>query len=856
MNGKNRKNIISLITLVSLTLMAVVAIPCFAQSLSTAKIMVYDPDDEILNYLENKGLSAIDYDSAQLSSQDILILGEGALKDSDYPSRLDEITNFVQSGHSLIVIEPSFGVAGDGYEELEVINDDIIVKVKGQSYRGYESYVFIATDPTFELWNGIGPEHLKMFSGAFGAEVVSPYDVGLKNKRANVLANCSYYLSIPAIMETLSGDGVVVVSRIQLRSRLKQIEPATGLYSRRVDPVAQKLLLNMLSTYLDTASNWDRIHTILGTLPLYVEGATTSSVQEMETELFGPENAVDGNLATRWSSELKVDPQWITLDLGKLTKFNKIKLYWEYAYAKSYKIQASTDGTNWTDVYSTTSGDGVWDEIDLASTVIARYVRMFGTERALLDVGYSLWEFEVHHIPKEELGSIDFDKTSYTGTTEEAVITVVDADLNTDSTTRQTVNIKITSGADPTGITMTLTEINNNSDTFTSQATGKNLKFSLTSSNDTTETIKVKEAGLVTATYNDASPVGTQSTSVIWYTGQTSTNLALGKTATASSQEREDLAPQYAVDGNLNTRWGSGHSDPQWIQIDLGSIKTINKVVLNWESAYGKSYKVQLSTDGANWNDVYVTTYGNGYIDEIYFYPQDAQYVRMFGTERATTYGYSLWEFEVYYVTEGVPFRKPPSTGPVQVRGRQIFVAYISLSHIAQNTAEVIWTTDEVATTKVGYSTTSGGPYTYVEDTTYTTSHRIALTGLSAGTTYYYVVKSKDPQNNEFTSNENSFNTKSGTDTQKPTISNVSISYITGYSAEVTWATDEVATTKVGYSTTSGGPYTYVEDITYTTSHRIALTGLSTGTTYYYVVKSKDPQKNEAITDERIFTTE
>lgn len=69
---------------------------------------------------------------------------------------------------------------------------------------------------------------------------------------------------------------------------------------------------------------------------------------------------------------------------------------------------------------------------------------------------------------------------------------------------------------------------------------------------------------------------------------------------------------------------------------------------LVWENAYGKGYKIQISQDGDTWTDVYTTTTGDGGIDDISFTPTDCKYVRMYGTQRITVYGYSLWEFEVY----------------------------------------------------------------------------------------------------------------------------------------------------------------------------------------------------------------
>ncbi|MBU4376167.1 MAG: discoidin domain-containing protein [Candidatus Omnitrophica bacterium] len=126
-------------------------------------------------------------------------------------------------------------------------------------------------------------------------------------------------------------------------------------------------------------------------------------------------------------------------------------------------------------------------------------------------------------------------------------------------------------------------------------------------------------------------------------------SLALNKNATASSVETgTDLVASKAFDGNLGTRWSSAGSDPQWISVDLGSFSDITKVILSWEAAYAKSYKIQISDDGTYWADVYSTTTGNGGSDNISL-SVNTRYVRMYGTERGNiAWGYSLFEFAVY----------------------------------------------------------------------------------------------------------------------------------------------------------------------------------------------------------------
>jgi fibronectin type 3 domain-containing protein len=131
--------------------------------------------------------------------------------------------------------------------------------------------------------------------------------------------------------------------------------------------------------------------------------------------------------------------------------------------------------------------------------------------------------------------------------------------------------------------------------------------------------------------------------------GGGATLLSQGRPATASSVENAGLAPGNAVDGNTTTRWSSAFSDPQWLQVDLGATHAVTRVVLNWQTAYGRAFQLQTSTDGTAWTTIYSTTASTGGVQDLNV-TGSGRYVRMFGTQRATQYGYSLLEFQVYGV--------------------------------------------------------------------------------------------------------------------------------------------------------------------------------------------------------------
>ena len=125
------------------------------------------------------------------------------------------------------------------------------------------------------------------------------------------------------------------------------------------------------------------------------------------------------------------------------------------------------------------------------------------------------------------------------------------------------------------------------------------------------------------------------------------TNLARGKTATASSVEGA-YAAGLAVDGSTTTRWSSAAADPQWIKIDLGATYQISQVTLRWETASAKAFTIDVSPDGtSNWTTIYSTTAGPGGVQNLTV-SGSGRFIRMNGTLRNTQWGYSLFEFEVY----------------------------------------------------------------------------------------------------------------------------------------------------------------------------------------------------------------
>ncbi|GAB3954030.1 discoidin domain-containing protein [Kribbella albertanoniae] len=120
---------------------------------------------------------------------------------------------------------------------------------------------------------------------------------------------------------------------------------------------------------------------------------TASSYQQTGNGApYPPSNVTDGNNTTRWASDW-ADPQWVQVDLGQVTSFDRIQLIWEGAFAREYRVEVSDDGNAWRALYSTAAGNGDVDDITTGGT--GRYVRLTGTQRGT-GWGYSLYEFGIY----------------------------------------------------------------------------------------------------------------------------------------------------------------------------------------------------------------------------------------------------------------------------------------------------------------------------------------------------------------------------------------------------------------------------------------------------------------------------
>jgi|GEM_PF-3014185 len=138
----------------------------------------------------------------------------------------------------------------------------------------------------------------------------------------------------------------------------------------------------------------------------------------------------------------------------------------------------------------------------------------------------------------------------------------------------------------------------------------------------------------------------------------TSTGLAVSASSVSATNTGNTAAK--AFDNNGGSRWESvTGAGTQWLQVDLGSSKAINRVTISWEAANARDYKVQGSNDAAAWTDLSTQTGVGSAVarTDTLTVTGTYRYVRIYCTLRNNTFGYSVYELDVFGPTSGNPYK-------------------------------------------------------------------------------------------------------------------------------------------------------------------------------------------------------
>ena len=168
---------------------------------------------------------------------------------------------------------------------------------------------------------------------------------------------------------------------------------------------------------------------------------------------------------------------------------------------------------------------------------------------------------------------------------------------------------------------------------------------------------------LVACLLSVATMVATLYTPAFAYEGQPlGRNVAYNRTVNVSNSfnTNEYNKPDFLTAGNLEKGYQTAcassnkdnpYEDPQTWSMDLGRSYEINKVVLYWENAAAKKYKIYVSENKTDWMEVASEEAGEKGRFKYDFAPTNARYVKIELEERTMEiYGYCMYEWQIFTV--------------------------------------------------------------------------------------------------------------------------------------------------------------------------------------------------------------
>ena len=157
--------------------------------------------------------------------------------------------------------------------------------------------------------------------------------------------------------------------------------------------------------------------------------------------------------------------------------------------------------------------------------------------------------------------------------------------------------------------------------------------------------------------------VATLYTPAFAYEGQPlGRNVAYNRTVNVSNSfnTNEYNKPDFLTDGNLERGYQTAcvssnkdnpYEDPQTWSMDLGRSYEIDKVILYWENAAAKKYKIYVSENKTDWMEVASEEAGEKGRFKYDFAPTNARYVKIELEERTMEiYGYCMYEWQIFTV--------------------------------------------------------------------------------------------------------------------------------------------------------------------------------------------------------------
>lgn len=407
--------------------------------------------------------------------------------------------------------------------------------------------------------------------------------------------------------------------------------------------------------------------------------------------------AYDGDTATRWAADGNGKPQWLTVRLAEAKQIQAISTAFEMnAAAMQYVLETSWDGSEWQTFADRTTNaappdrnGAYWD----TGNVMAKFVRITVTGAESPELWASIRELTIN--PSDgptATASSEMDATH-------SAAKAIDGSPSTrwspaDSSKPQWLLVDLGS-TQPIRAVNTQFEFDDSYYQYRIEGSDDQVEWTTfadrTSGTQAPGVYGYTDRGFMDARYVRITVTGVQHEGM-WVSirefainpaananadNDDLYNVALGKTATASSTMSEEFAPAYAVDGNTGTtRWSPADREGQhWLQVDLGDEHYIQRTlaIFEWPDVVYQ-YRIETSMDGDQWLPFADKT-GNalpgpaGYVDEGGTW---ARFVRITGTDDNWK---SLFEFQVFG-TDNLAAGRPATASSEQAGGGAAALAF------------------------------------------------------------------------------------------------------------------------------------------------------------------------------------
>lgn len=373
------------------------------------------------------------------------------------------------------------------------------------------------------------------------------------------------------------------------------------------------------------------------------------------------QKSVDGDIKTRWESEVGLDDVYLTIDLGEKLTINNINIFWEAAYAANYELLTSEDGNNWDLIenvtnsneleFETISGQKVYPNRFSfekgKKTVTARFVKINCLKR-ITNYGYSIFEFEVIGptgtvVPTEYYPDLFDAKNDRSKDWKRPNEQWLKFDLGSVKKV-DTIRLAFQNYLFPAEYKVLYAAEDENY----KQVKTRNLPYS----GDTFSLLDPDSEDEASITVS-ARYFKIEMSSLRFYAAcyrLLEVNFKLKEEtvtiekATASSSKK-DHGPELAIDKDDSTFW-ENDNNVEYQTIDLEEVKKVGRVDLYWrgdDGGKGKYYDLEISSDneGRSWTTVFRQIHGATPIQKVYLY-KSCRFIRIKDYQSPSNYQFML----------------------------------------------------------------------------------------------------------------------------------------------------------------------------------------------------------------------